>query len=306
MSVLLLISITALLPYLAELRYSTANPPPVTQALGDRSPTFRYVTKTNQVVFPGNAMYDHNIDLTFPDREGKRTVVANNSTDEMNYPICDDSFTDLEAQMLCAIKGWFSYGRRTSKTTNKEFYGTRLSCFDKPDSIKTFWDNGRAMFANVKGPDLCTLEMYTEASMPCSQTQAAAVYCWSIERAVDIAIDSVKSTEKKWSFIFKMYDFKMGRWMNLFEEKLDPFFLLQEDFTATQCGVTPPNYKFKMKWKTMQFAYTGGFLEECDECIILMYLGHHLFPDYICPGEHYSLTADYIGFEDAAVEYKEI
>ena len=243
---------------------------------------------------------DHRIQLSLPDREGRRSVVhldENNSS----LPICEDRFTDLEATVLCGLVGE-SWGRRTRKTTKKPFYGTKLSCFNPSSNFRTAW------FEGVKVIDTeanCSLELYSEESLPCAATQAVAVHCWTTERAIDLAIDSIRTTRSKWNIVFKMFDFKMGRWFNLFDKALGVFEVISSDFTATHCGETPPKFSVKLNSKTKQYMLSGGFVKGCRSCVVMMFLSsYHLYPNYICPDDPYALNAEYReSLHDADIEY---
>jgi hypothetical protein len=77
------------------------------------------------------------------------------------------------------------------------------------------------------------------------------------------------------------------------------------DFNAMQCGESVPNYKMKMRLQTKQFAFSGGFVKDCNECVVTTVSGIPLFPDYICPDDPYSLSATYgEKFGGDSVEYK--
>ena len=270
------------------------------------TPVSPYTTTPIQI-YNNNAILDHKIALAVPDRDGKRAVL-HFSSDNTTSPLCDDGFTDLDATVLCGLVG-MNRGRRTRKKTNKKFYGTQLSCSNKPGTVKSMWQGGmKFKYLNATEPGLCTLELYTEQSLPCSSTQALAIFCWGhdVSRAIDVAIDSIKLTKKKWSFVFKMFDFKHGRWFNVFEQALGSQKIIESDFFATQCGETPPNYSLKIDEKTKQFAFTAKFVDDCDECVVMSYLDFQLFKDYVCPDYLYSLDAEYKdGLEDANLEFED-
>lgn len=289
---------TILLVTLVSVSSYTTSPEPTTK------------TKTSipvAVQTSHNAFLDHNISLAMPDRDGKRAVLRSNP-DGSTSPLCDDGFRDLDATFLCGLVS-YNRGKRTRKPTNKKFYGTNLSCSDKPGSINNLWKDGmKYKSINVTEHDLCTLELYTEKSVPCASTQALAIFCWDYEvpRAIDVAVDSIKTMKTKWSFVFKMYDYKHGRWFNVMDQAFGGSQIVESDFHATQCNETPPSFSMKIDKKTKQFAYSAKFVEDCDECVIMMFWHFELFTGYICPDYLYTLDADYEdGLEDAEYSFKD-
>lgn len=277
-------------------QWSTFNYQPVTSFPPIGPVTFRIV----------NHAYDYEVDLSLsePDRTGKRTVHLTH--EGSTHPICDDNFTDMDATLLCSQSG-FAYGRRTSKPTRKKFYATNLSCF-LPENLDaelvTYETRTYTLLSNTIYLQTCTsLKLYDDNVLPCTQNQAAAAYCWSYTPfAIDVAIDSIKVTKTKWSIVFKMFDFKFGRWFNTLEKALGNYEILESDFRASHCDTE--SYKTIIKEKTSQIAVTGDFQHGCYEsCVDLYYLGHHLFPFYMCPDAQYTMQANYTGFETADIDY---
>ena len=141
----------------------------------------------------------------------------------------------------------------------------------------------------------CTLELYDPEVRPCSKAQAAAVYCWTDETAIDVRIDKINVKENgKFGIYFKMFDVKYGRYYNTLDGAIstppDPL-----DFSATQCGVLVKRYKYESTANKGQMLVSGKMADGCEECVKLHYLTATFFAAHICPGEVMELEADWQG-----------
>lgn len=212
------------------------------------------------------------VNLTASDIEGKREVRLWNGTE--SGPLCDDRFTDAEAEYFCRLDG-FDRGRRTSKTTEEQFMGTNLLCPNLPGFEDDWYDE---MYLSE-----CRYDRYGEDNvLPCSRNQAAAVYCWNLNRRFFSFIIQryLKVTEKRWTIVLEIEDVKHGRSYS----RLDN--LLGHDGwpEVTHCTLKP-FYKVKLKHRSKHkvFKIDGTFKKTCFECIRIKYLNEEILHKKICP-----------------------
>jgi len=159
---------------------------------------------------------------------GVDTFAVKVHTREGSGHLCDDGWSDREAQLICRQNG-YNFGRAASlEEEDAEFMYTGLSCGRSDDYLM----------------ENCALSRYADKRLRCGLNEVAGVICYNSAFEYRITDVNTANAKKAIKVSFRVTARKHGREVDL---KRGPFQLSPEHFTINSESTTLAAVKAKVK-----------------------------------------------------------
>ena len=240
-------------------------------------------TSSHEIKWWKSWLFETGVRLLDANEDGSYPVMmkVELGSEVLYYPLCEDQFNDRTANTICNMYT-YERGYRTSYTIGNDvkFLNTALSCYKKTDGYVL------SSGTYVVSMSDCSLDPYTEESLPCARGQAAAVHCYDTYRTETYQPHSffVQTTDRKYTLSFGLDLFKNGRKFPVFGSKGIKDHPLPEDFIAEACGEQHTPHLVVSSSKQL-FQLSGKFRRKCSSCTEFFYYGQYF--KTVCRGDVY-------------------